>query len=62
MLDKLFAGLILGTLLWHQRVSLAGACLLGLRELEELPLVLWWSLDRSQRRARSGAPQHQLAW
>jgi phosphatidylglycerophosphate synthase len=57
ILDKLFAGIIVGTLLWQQRVSLLEASLLATRELGELPLVLWWSLDRSQRRVRSEAPR-----
>jgi phosphatidylglycerophosphate synthase len=55
--DKSFAGFIIGSLLWQQRVSLAEACLLGARELGELPLVLWWTLDRSQRRIQSAAPR-----
>lgn len=57
LLDKLFAAIVIGTLMFHERLSWVQACLLGTRELGELPLVIWWSIRRAQRRARAEDPR-----
>lgn len=57
VLDKLFAAMIIGTLVGQERLSLLGACLLGAREVGELPLVIWWGLHRARRGERASDPR-----
>ena len=57
VLDKSFAALVIGSLIWHNRLSFVEACLLGARELGELPLVIWWALHRAQSQARADHPR-----
>ena len=56
VLDKLFAAIVIGSLLVSGHVSPLEACLLGIRELGELPLVVWWATHQTQRRARADQP------
>jgi phosphatidylglycerophosphate synthase len=52
VLDKLFAAVVAGVLLWQRQVSPSEAALLFVRELMELPLVVWWAIDPGQRSRR----------
>jgi cardiolipin synthase (CMP-forming) len=54
--DKLFVASVVATLVVTDRLPLVSVPLLAARDLGELPLVLWWSLSRKQRRARAEHP------
>jgi len=56
VLDKLFASIVIGSLFASGRLSALEACLLGMREIGELPLVVWWAAHQTQRRARADQP------
>lgn len=55
--DKLFAAVVAGVLLWQRQLSPSEAGLLFVRELMELPLVLWWALDPAQRSSKLRRPE-----
>jgi cardiolipin synthase (CMP-forming) len=57
VLDKVFAAVIIGSLVASGHLSPLEAGLLGMRELGELPLVVWWATHRPKRRARAEEPQ-----
>ena len=56
VVDKVFAGTVVVTLVLKHDLSLSGALALATRELLELPLVLWWSVRPERREARAAAP------
>lgn len=56
-MDKLFAAVVAGVLLWQGQLSLSEAGLLFVRELMELPLVLWWALDPVRRSGKLNRPE-----
>jgi cardiolipin synthase (CMP-forming) len=47
---------VVTTLVVTERLPLVSVPLLAARDLGELPLVVWWSLSRNQRRARAAKP------
>jgi phosphatidylglycerophosphate synthase len=51
--DKLFVGSVALTLFATGRLSLFATLLLGLRDLVELPLVVWFAFDSRARAGRS---------
>jgi phosphatidylglycerophosphate synthase len=51
--DKLFSLSVVISLVWSGKLSLLGAVLLSVRELGELPLVLWLACDPRARAIRS---------
>lgn len=51
--DKIFVTSVVFTLFAHGWLSLAGVVLLSVRELGELPLVMWFAVSRAARRARA---------
>jgi phosphatidylglycerophosphate synthase len=55
--DKLFAASVVATLFFAGRLDLVGVTLLGMRELGEAPLVLWWAVSRPRRKAKAEAPK-----
>lgn len=55
--DKLFASSVVATLFVTGRLDLLGVALLGMRELGEAPLVLWWAVSRPRRKAKAEAPK-----
>src|SRR5690606_514896 len=57
VLDKLFAGVVLGGLLLDGRLPRLAAPLLAARELGQLPLVVWGALPEHRRRARAAEPR-----
>lgn len=57
VLDKLFAGVVIGGLLLDGRLPWLAAPLLAAREIGELPLVVWWALHEDRRRARAEDPR-----
>jgi cardiolipin synthase len=56
-MDKGFAATVLATLLLDRQLRPFEALLLGVREVGELPLVLWWVLHHEKRRARAADPR-----
>ena len=57
VVDKLFAGAVMGGLIAQGRLPWLAAVLLATRELAELPLVLWWAIHEDGRRARADEPK-----
>jgi phosphatidylglycerophosphate synthase len=57
VLDKLFAGVVVGALVVQGHLSSFAAVLLATRELGELPLVVWWAVHDDQRRSRAEDPR-----
>lgn len=55
--DKLFVLTVMVTLIVTGHLPLWSAVLLATREIGEAPLVLWWSLSRHRRRARTEEPR-----
>jgi cardiolipin synthase (CMP-forming) len=55
--DKAFMATVVVSLILTDRLGVFGALLLATRELGELPLVLWWTLHQSKRRARAEKPR-----
>lgn len=55
--DKSFMATVVVALLLSDKLGWLGALLLATRELGELPLVLWWTLQRAKRRARAEDPR-----
>lgn len=54
--DKIFVTTVAVTLVVQGHLSLAAVVLLSVRELGELPLVLWFALSDRARRARAEKP------
>ncbi|MEZ4220205.1 MAG: CDP-alcohol phosphatidyltransferase family protein [Polyangiaceae bacterium] len=54
--DKLFVASVVASLYFEQTLSGLGVVLLGMRELGEAPLVLWWTLSQRRRKAKAEAP------
>lgn len=54
--DKLFVAVVAFTLLSAGKLSLVQIGLLGVREIGELPLVVWAAFSRRARRARKRQP------
>jgi CDP-diacylglycerol--glycerol-3-phosphate 3-phosphatidyltransferase/cardiolipin synthase len=59
--DKVFVLTVAVTLLLNENLSLAGTLALGLRDLGEVPLVLWWAACGERRRARAQDPKANRA-
>ena len=57
VVDKLFAGAVIGSLVQHGSLPWSAAGVLVIRELAELPLVAWWAMHRDGRRARAEDPR-----
>ncbi len=55
--DKLFVGTVVVALVAKGALTWPEALVLALREIVELPLVLWWALHRKRRKARAEDPQ-----
>ncbi len=55
--DKLFVGSVAVSLLLSGRLPAWGLLPLAMRELGELPLVLWWLVSRPQRKTRAEEPR-----
>ncbi len=55
--DKAFAAVVVVTMFYRYDLSWYGVLALASREIIELPLVLWWVLHRSQRRAKAEDPK-----
>ncbi len=51
--DKIFVTSVVFTLFAHGWLSLLGVVLLSVREIGELPLVIWFAVSRAARRARA---------
>lgn len=60
-LDKAFTAVVVGTLIAEHELSILEACLIFVREVAELPLVVWWALHHRQRRARAEDPRANYA-
>lgn len=58
--DKLFALVVMATLIAEGRLPLWSALALSARELGEAPLVLWWALSHHRRRAKAEEPRANL--
>jgi CDP-diacylglycerol--glycerol-3-phosphate 3-phosphatidyltransferase/cardiolipin synthase len=54
--DKLFVLVVVVTLVVEGRLAPFEIVLLSLRDIGELPLVVWWSLSPKRRRARAEQP------
>jgi phosphatidylglycerophosphate synthase len=57
VLDKVFAAVVIVTLIVEERLTWPAALLLGTREIGELPLVVWWMLRHERRKARADDPR-----
>jgi cardiolipin synthase len=55
--DKLFVGSVVLALVAKGAFTWPEAFVLALRELVELPIVLWWALHLKQRKARAEDPR-----
>ena len=55
--DKLFVGPVVVSLVARGAFTWPEALVLALREIVELPLVLWWALHRKKRKARAEDPK-----
>ncbi|MEO6575015.1 MAG: CDP-alcohol phosphatidyltransferase family protein, partial [Polyangiaceae bacterium] len=51
--DKIFVTSVVFTLFAHGWLSLLGVVLLSIREIGELPLVMWFAVSRSARKNRA---------
>jgi cardiolipin synthase (CMP-forming) len=58
--DKLFVLVVVGSLVVADRLPFPHVLLLAVRELGELPLVLWWIGSRRRRRAKRENPMANL--
>jgi CDP-diacylglycerol--glycerol-3-phosphate 3-phosphatidyltransferase/cardiolipin synthase len=57
VLDKVFAATVIGSLIAQGHLSWLQAGLLVVREVAELPLVVWWALHEDSRCARADDPR-----
>jgi CDP-diacylglycerol--glycerol-3-phosphate 3-phosphatidyltransferase/cardiolipin synthase len=55
--DKLFVGSVVVALVEKGAFTWPEALVLALREIVELPLVLWWALHKKKRKARAEDPK-----
>ena len=58
--DKLFVASVVAALIASGKLPLWGVLLLAVREIGELPLVLWFVLSHASRRARAEQPLANL--
>lgn len=58
--DKLFVTTVALTLVLDRYLSLSSVVLLSLREVGELPLVLWYATSKAARSARAATPSANL--
>jgi cardiolipin synthase (CMP-forming) len=58
--DKLFVLVVVGSLVFAQRLPFPEVLLLATRELGELPLVAWWIGSQRRRRAKRENPMANL--
>lgn len=59
--DKLFVITVAATLVVSGHLALPQVLLLSMREIGELPLVLWFALSERARRTRAGQPSANVA-
>lgn len=55
--DKVFVMTVVITLVATGRITWPGLVALSTREIGELPLVVWWTVSRAQRRRKSSEPK-----